>query len=67
MYKAENIDTDKALEAIEAFRHQKERNFDCESYGLKKYYEGLYAGLNFAESLFECANFEKKRLEVTHE
>lgn len=69
MYKAKNIDTDKALEAIKAYRLRKEYDYDRDLYGLKKYYDGLQAGLDFAESLFNCANYEKEkvRTEVTHE
>ena len=69
MYKAKNIDTDKALQAIEAYRRQKEYDYDRDSYGRKKYYDGFQAGLDFAESLFECANYEKEkvRTEATDE
>ncbi len=62
MYKAKNIDTDKALEAIEAYRRRKEYDYDRDLYGLKKYYDGLKAGLDFAESLFKCANYEKEKV-----
>lgn len=60
MYKAANIDTDKALEAIEAFRRNKSLEQQKELYGIQKYYEGLEKGLSFAESLFECSNYEKR-------
>ncbi len=59
MYKATNIDTDKALKAIEAYRHQKANCCSREIHGIQKYYEGLQKGLDFAESLFECSNYEK--------
>ena len=62
MYKAKNIDTDKALQAIEAYRRRKEYDYDRDLYGLKKYYDGIQAGLNFAESLFKCANYEKEKV-----
>lgn len=62
MYKAKNIDTDKALQAIEAYRLRKEYDYDRDLYGLKKYYAGIQAGLDFAESLFECANYEKEKV-----
>lgn len=69
MYKAKNIDTDKALQAIEAYRLRKEYDYDRDLYGLKKYYDGLKAGLDFAENLFKCANYEKEKVgtEVTDE
>lgn len=59
-YKAKNVDTDKALEAISdsrkyqaqesAFRIEKERAFQ----------EGVNKGLAIAEELFKCSNYEKK-------
>ena len=55
MYKATNIDTDKALKAIEAFRRSQSTAHQKELYGIQKYYEGLEKGLEFAESLFECS------------
>lgn len=66
MYKATNIDTDKALKAIEAFRRNKSLEQQKELYGIQKYYEGLEKGLELAESLFECSNYEKKESETTH-
>lgn len=60
MYKATNVDTDKALKAIEAFRRSKSLEHQKELYGIQKYYEGLEKGLELAESLFECSNYEKK-------
>lgn len=66
MYKAANIDTDKALEAIEAFRRNQSTAHQKELYGIQKYYEGLEKGLELAESLFECSNYEKKESETTH-
>lgn len=59
MYKATNIDTDKALEAIEAFRRTKSLEHQKELYGIQKYYEGLEKGLELAEGLFECSAYEK--------
>lgn len=66
MYKATNIDTDKALEAIEAFRRSQSTAHQKELYGIQKYYEGLEKGLELAESLFECSFYEKKESETTH-
>ena len=66
MYKATNIDTDKALEAIESFRHSKSLEQQKELYGINKYYEGLEKGLELAESLFECSAYEKEESETTH-
>lgn len=66
MYKAANIDTDKALEAIEDFRRHKSLEHQKELYGIQKYYEGLEKGLDLAERLFECSNYEKKESETVH-
>lgn len=66
MYKATNIDTDKALEAIESFRHSKSLEHQKELYGIQKYYEGVEKGLELAESLFECSAYEKEESETTH-
>lgn len=60
MYKATNIDTDKALEAIKEFRRHNNFVQQRELYGIQKYYEGLEKGLEFAESLFECSAYEKE-------
>lgn len=60
MYKATNIDTDKALQAIESFRRNKSLEQQKELYGIQKYYERLEKGLELAERLFECSNYEKR-------
>lgn len=66
MYKATNIDTDKALEAIEYFRRRQSEAHQRELYGIQKYYEGVNKGLELAESIFECSNYEKDEPETTH-
>lgn len=66
MYKATNIDTDKALQAIEYFRRRQSEIHQRELHGIQKYYEGIEKGLNLAESLFECSNYEKDEPETTH-
>lgn len=66
MYKAINIDTDKALKAIEDFRRSKSRENQRELYGIQKYYEGIEAGLSLSESIFECSDCEKDEPEITH-
>ncbi len=63
MYKATSIDTDKALEAIEAFRRSQSLEHQKQLYGIQKYYEELEKGLEFAESLFECSCYEKEEIE----
>lgn len=64
MYKAKNINTDKALSAIEDFRRNNGLQQRRELYGIQKYYEGFEKGLEFAESLFECSNYEKEESQV---
>lgn len=59
MYKAKNVDTDKALAALE-----ESRVFQCGECGrkineLQKYYEGVARGLDIAEQIFYCSNYEK--------
>lgn len=59
-YKAKNVDTDKALEHIEWSRRYQD---EAECLGLakvQKYYEGVRKGLDIAEEIFTCANYEKK-------
>lgn len=66
MYKATNIDTDKALEAIESFRRSQSTAHQRELHGINKYYEGVEKGLELAERLFECSAYEKEESETTH-
>ncbi len=66
MYKTTNIDTDKALAAIEVFRCSQSEAHKHELYGLQKYYEGVEKGLELAKSLFECSCYEKDESESTH-
>jgi len=66
MYKAANVDTDKALKAIENCRYHKSLEQQKELYGIQKYYEGLEKGLDLAERLFECSNYEKGEPEAVH-
>ena len=67
MYKAKNIDTDKALQAIEAYRIQNDHNYDRDFYALKKYYDGLKAGWILLKACLNALIMKRKRLEVTHE
>lgn len=66
MYKATNIDTDKALKAIDESRAIQERASQLRSEKERSYMEGLNKGLDIAESLFECANYEKTAQEATY-
>ena len=59
MYKAKNIDTDKALQALKEARDF--QSGECERIvnETKAYYRGLAKGLDIAESIFYCSNYEK--------
>lgn len=58
-YKAKNVDTDKALKAIAEARRIQENLVDKEIMKKRAYLEGIYKGLDIAESIFECSNYEK--------
>ena len=66
MYKATDIDTDKALKAINDSRAIQERASQLRLEKERSYMEGLNKGLDIAESLFECANYEKAAQEATY-
>lgn len=66
MYKATNIDTDKALEAIEDMHCDKMKERERERYALNKYYEGIDKGLELAKGIFCCSNYEKEKSETAH-
>lgn len=59
-YKAKNVDTDKALEHIKESRERQYENENLETAKVQKYYEGIRKGLDIAERMFECSNYEKK-------
>ena len=60
MYKAINIDTDKALKAIEEARKYQLNASMLRAEKERSYMEGLDKGLNIAEGLFRCSNYEKQ-------
>lgn len=60
MYKATNIDTDKALEAIKRERALQERESQLRAEKERSFMEGLNKGLDIAEGLFDCSNYEKE-------
>lgn len=59
-YKAKNVDTDKALEYIEWSRKYQDEAERLELAKVRKYYDGVRKGLDIAEEIFTCANYEKK-------
>lgn len=60
MYKAKNIDTDKALEAIDSARRGQEQQEYIDRAKTQAYYDGVRKGLDIAERLFFCSNYEKE-------
>lgn len=66
MYKATNIDTDKALKAINDARAYETKASQLRMEKERSFMEGLDKGLDFAEGLFECSNYEKTAQEATY-
>lgn len=64
-YKAKNVDTDKALGYVEWSRKYQDELERLETAKVQKYYEGVRKGLDIAEGIFECSNYEKKE-ELTY-
>lgn len=59
MYIAKDIDTDKAFKAIGEARECQERASFLRMEKEKAFMDGIRKGLDIAESLFECSNYEK--------
>ena len=59
MYKATNVDTDKALKAIAEARKRAQTEEILKQHEIQKYYEGYHAGLNMVEDIFGCKSYEK--------
>lgn len=60
-YKAENVDTDKALKAIDEARKIQRINTEKEIAEKRAFLAGIEKGLDIAQSIFECSNYEKKQ------
>lgn len=60
MYKAKNVDTDKALSYISESRRYQEKAEALEITSVQKYHEGIRKGLDIAEEIFTCSNCESK-------
>lgn len=58
MYKAKNVDTDKALNYIDESRRYQERAETLAITSAQKYHEGIRKGLDIAEEIFTCSNCE---------
>ena len=60
MYKAKNVDTDKALEYINDSRRYQQQAETLAITSAQKYYEGIRKGLDIAEEIFTSINCESK-------
>lgn len=60
MYKAKNIDTDKVLKEIEESRSYQEKATQMRIEKERSFLEGVNKGLDIAEGLFQCSNYEKE-------
>lgn len=58
MYKAKNVDTDKALNYINESRRYQQQAENLEIKSAQKYHEGIRKGLDIAEEIFTCGNCE---------
>ncbi|WP_195611330.1 hypothetical protein [[Clostridium] symbiosum] len=58
MYKAKNVDTDKALNYINESRRYQQQAETLEIKSAQKYHEGIRKGLDIAEEIFTCGNCE---------
>lgn len=65
-YKAKNVDTEKALEHIEWSRKYQDELERLESAKVQKYFEGMRKGLDIAEGIFKCSNYEKQEVEASY-
>lgn len=59
MYKAKNVDTDMALEALDYALKTQRENVEIEIKEKRAYIAGLEKGIRIAESIFQCSNYEK--------
>ena len=59
-YKAKDVDTDKALEAINEARKYQRAEINKEIAEKRAFLEGIERGLDIAQSIFECSNYEKE-------
>lgn len=66
-YRAKHIDTDKAIEHIEYLIKKSYTDQAFKKQKIDEYYEGLRKGLDIAESLFKCSNFEVDESEGENE
>lgn len=61
-YKAKDVDTDKALLAIDEARKIQRTKIEKEIAEKRAFLEGVERGLDIAQSIFECSNYEKEQI-----
>lgn len=66
-YKAEDVDTDKALNYIESCRKIDSEKECNEMISVQKFHEGVRHGLDIAEGIFECKNYEKQGVPASYD
>lgn len=66
-YKAENVDTDKAMDYIEYCRKADANNEEIEKISIQKLHEGFRKGMDMAEQIFKCRNYEKKGIPASYD
>lgn len=65
MYKAKHVDTEKALKYIEELRNRYYQECEVEKQKVAKFYSGVQKGLDIAEEIFLCSNYEADESEGT--
>lgn len=58
IYKAKHVDTDKALAYINSCRTYQDQRENIEYEKVKKFHQGVRKGLDIAEEIFSCSNYE---------
>lgn len=66
-YKPENVDTDKALAYLESCRKVDEQKENIEAVSIRKFHEGTRHGLDMAEEIFSCSNYEKQAIPASYD
>lgn len=66
-YMAENVDTNKALDHIEVCRKGDSEKERLEMVSTQKFHEGVRHGLDMAEEIFKCRNYEKQGVPVNYD
>ena len=59
MYKAKNVDTDKALNTLNVALKRQREIVEVEIREKRAYLQGIEKGIGIAENIFQCSNYEK--------